>query len=140
MPRAERLSPGAVRFLQEPHLAVISTLMADGSPQATPVWVDVESDGSHILINTVAGHLKLRNLTRNPRVAVTVLDEQNPWRNVIVRGMVVEQRGPDQGATEHIHTLAKKYTRAEQYTFRREGETRVILRIKPTHVFERGTE
>jgi hypothetical protein len=58
---------------------------------------------------------------------------------VIVRGTVVETRGPEEGATEHIHKLAKKYTGAERYEFRRDGEARVILRIKPTHVFERGT-
>src|SRR5579884_423775 len=98
MPRADRLSPGAVRFLQEPHLAVISTLMADGSPQSTPVWVDVEPDGSHVLINTVVGHVKANNVGRDPRVAVTVIDSQNPYRVVVVRGTVVEQRGPDQGS------------------------------------------
>jgi PPOX class probable F420-dependent enzyme len=140
MPRADQLSPGAVKLLQERHLAVLSTVMADGSPQSAPVWVDVEPDGSHILINTVAGSLKERNIGRDSRVAVTVLDSQNPWRNVIVRGRVVEERGPDQGSTEHIHKLAQKYTGADRYTFRREGETRMILRIKPTHVFERGTE
>jgi PPOX class probable F420-dependent enzyme len=138
MPRADRLSPNAVKFLQEPHLAVISTLMADGSPQSTPVWVDVEPDGSHVLINTVAGHLKQRNIERDRRVAVTVLDGQNAWRNVLIRGSVIEERGPEQGATAHIHTLAKKYTGADQYSFRHPGEQRVILVIEPTHVFERG--
>jgi len=140
MPRADRLSPGGVKLLQEKHLATIATLMPDGSPQATPVWVDVEPDGSHILINTVVGHLKASNTDRDPRVAVTVIDSQNPFRSVVVRGTVVEKRGPDQGATDHLHTLAKKYTGSESYGWGREGQTRVILRIKPTHVFERGTE
>jgi PPOX class probable F420-dependent enzyme len=139
MPRADRLSPGGVKLLQEKHLATIATVMPDGSPQVTPVWVDVEPDGTHILINTVVGHLKDHNVDRDPRVAVTVIDSQNPFRSVVVRGLVEEKRGADQGATEHIHMLAKKYTGTERYTFRREGETRVILRIKPTHVFERGT-
>src|SRR5947208_277244 len=139
MPRADRLSPSGVKLLQEKHLAILSTIMPDGSPQATPVWVDVEPDGTHILINTVAGHLKHRNIQRDPRVAVTVIDSQNPFRTVVVRGKIVEQRGPDQGANDHIDKLAKKYLGRDQYQ-QREGETRIMLRIKPTHVAERGTE
>lgn len=139
MARADRLSPGGVKLLQEKQLAVIATIMADGSPQTTPVWVDVEQDGSHILINTVASHLKMTNINRDPRVAVTVVDSQNPWRSVMIRGSVVEKRGADQGATDHIHMLAKKYLGRDQYPLL-EGEVRVILRIKPTHVAERGTD
>ena len=139
MPRADRLSPGGVKLLQEKQLAVIATIMPDGSPQTTPVWVDVEPDGSHVLINTVKGHLKANNTDRDPRVAVTVVDSQNPWRTVVVRGKIVEKRGPEAGATEHIHRLARKYLGRDQYPLR-EGETRVILRIKPSHVLERGTD
>ena len=108
MPRADQLSPGGVKLLQEKQLAIIATVMPDGSPQTTPVWVDVEPDGSHILINTVLGHLKANNINRDPRVAVTVVDSQNPWRAVVIRGTVVDKRGPEQGATEHIHKLARK--------------------------------
>lgn len=138
MPRADRLSPGGVKLLQERQIAIISTVMRDGSPQATPVWVDVEPDGTHVLINTAEGRLKTKNIARDPRVAVTVVDAQNTQRTVVVRGTIVEKRGPDQGANEHINQLAKKYTGRDQYSFR-EGETRVTLRIKPTHVLERGT-
>jgi PPOX class probable F420-dependent enzyme len=137
MPRTDRLSPSGVALLREKHLAVVSTLMPDGSPQSTPVWVDVEPDGSHILINTVVGHLKERNVERDPRVAITVVDSQNPFRSVVVRGRVVELLGHDQGAKEHIDTLAQKYTGRESYSLR-EGERRVLLRIKPDHVVERG--
>lgn len=138
MPRADRLSPGGVKLLLEKQLAIFSTVMKDGSPQATPVWVDVEPDGTHILINTAEGRLKTNNIARDPRVAVTVVDSQNTQRTVVVRGTIVETRGPDQGANDHISMLAKKYTGRDQYHFRA-GETRVILRIKPTHVLERGT-
>src|SRR5439155_1480051 len=90
------------------HVAVDGgTNPPDGSPQATPTWVDVEPDETHIVINTVAGHIKANNIERDPRVAVTVVDSQNPWRNVTVRGTVVEIRGPDKGSNEHIHALAK---------------------------------
>src|SRR5215213_4028136 len=115
MPRANRLSPDGVKLLEEKHLAVLSTIMPDGSPQATPVWVDVEPDGSHILINTVEGHLKKENIDRDPRVAVTVVDSENHFRTVVVRGTVVEQRGPDQGSIDHINMLAKKYTGRDEY-------------------------
>jgi PPOX class probable F420-dependent enzyme len=138
MPRADRLSPGGAKLLEERQIAIVSTIMPDGSPQSSPVWVDVEPDGSHILINTVKGHLKLTNIKRDPRVAVTVVDSQAPFRTVTLRGTIVEQLGPDRGSTEHIHKLAKKYLGRDRYPLRA-GEKRVILRIKPTHVMERGT-
>jgi hypothetical protein len=81
----------------------------------------------------------MTNINRDPRVAVTVVDSQNPWRCVVLRGRVVEKRGGDQGATEHIHMLAKKYLGRDKYPLA-DGEARVILRIKPTHVVERGTD
>ena len=139
MPRANRLSPGGVKLLQEKQIAILATTMRDGSPQATPVWVDVEPDGSHILINTAEGRIKTNNIARDPRVAVTVVDSQNAYRTVVLRGKIVEQRGPDQGANDDINRLAKKYRGVDQYSFR-DGETRVTLRIQPTHVLERGTE
>lgn len=137
MPRTDHLSPSGVELLQEKHLAIVSTLMPDGSPQSTPVWVDVEPDGSHVLINTVVGHLKDKNTKRDPRVAVTVVDSQNPFRSVVVRGTVVERRSHNDGAREHINELAEKYT-GREYSLR-DGEQRVLLRIKPTHVLERGS-
>src|SRR5436853_2582839 len=110
MPRANRLSPGGVKLLQEKQIAILATTMRDGSPQATPVWVDVEPDGSHILINTAEGRLKTNNIGRYPRVAVTVVDSQNTQRTVVVRGIIEETRGPDKGANEHINKLGNKYT------------------------------
>ena len=139
MPRTDRLSDGAVKLLKEKQIAIISTLMPDGSIQSTPVWVDAEEDGSHVLINTVATHLKANNLARDPRVSVAVVDSQNSWRTVMVRGVIEETLGPDRGSTDHIHKMAQKYMGRDQYPLR-EGEQRVILRIKPTHVMERGTE
>ena len=139
MPRADRLSPGGVKLLLEKQMAILSTVMKDGSPQATPVWVDVEPDGTHILINTAEGRIKSNNIARDPRVAVTVVDAENTQRTVVVRGTIVETLGPDRGANDHISKLAKKYTDRDRYTFR-DGETRIILRIKPTHVLERGTD
>jgi PPOX class probable F420-dependent enzyme len=133
MPRADRLSPEAVKMLQEKQLAQISTIMPDGSPQLTPVWVDVEDDGSHILINTVEGRLKAKNTARDARVAVTVVDSQNWQRVVIVRGRIVEQTR--EGADEHIEKLAWKYLGKP---FHHPGDQRLILRIKPEWVMQRN--
>ena len=107
MPKSDKLSPGAVTLLQEPQLAHFTTLMADGAPQTTPVWVDVEPDGGHVLINTADGRLKVRNVERDPRVAVSVVDAGNPWRYALVRGTVVERRHDRSDA--HIDQLSQKY-------------------------------
>lgn len=136
MPKADKLSAGAVKLLQEPQLAHLVTLMDDGSPQVTAVWVDVEDDGSHLLINTAEGRVKSRNVARDPRVAVSVVDKANDWRYVTVRGTVEEQR--QEGADAHIDKMAKKYLGQDTYPFRNPQETRVILRIKPHHVLEHG--
>jgi PPOX class probable F420-dependent enzyme len=132
MPRADRLSQQGIELLQENHIAILSTVLPNGSPHATPVWVDVEPDGTHVLVNIPEGHVKLKNINRDPRVAVTVVDSANHFRTVQVRGTVDDQRGPEQGSNEHIDTLSKKYT-GRGYTFR-EGEKRIIVRIKVTHV------
>jgi PPOX class probable F420-dependent enzyme len=122
-------------MLLENHVAILSTILPDGSPHATPVWIDVEPDGTHILINTVVGHVKLKNIDRDPRVAVTVVDSANHFRTVQMRGVVVEKR--DEGAVEHVNKLSRKYTGRDPYVLG-EGERRIILRIKPTHVFAPG--
>jgi PPOX class probable F420-dependent enzyme len=136
MPKASRLSPSAVKLLQEPQLAHFITLMADGSPQPTPVWVDVEGDGGHVLINTADTRVKTHNIDRDPRVAISVVDKGNDFRYVLVRGTVVERVFA--GADAHIDKLAKKYTGADRYPGHTDAERRVILRIKPDHVIERG--
>ncbi len=138
MPATDRLSPGAVKLLQEPQLAHFVTIMADGSPQVTPVWVDVEPDGGHVLVNTADGRVKTNNVARDGRVALSVVDAQNAWRYALVRGDIVERR--HEGADAHIDAMAKKYLGKDTYPFRREGEQRVILRIKPHHVIEMGVE
>ena len=138
MPKADRLSPGAVKLLQEKQIAHFVTIMQDGSPQVTPVWVDVEPDGSHILINTAEGRVKANNVDRDPRVAVSVVDSNNAWRYALVRGTIVDRRR--EGADEHIDRLAKKYLDKDTYPFRRPDEQRVTLRIKPHHVIELGVE
>lgn len=138
MPKADRISPGGVKLLQEPQLAHFVTLMADGSPQTTPVWIDVEPDGATIYVNTAEGRVKTRNVANDHRVAISVADSANAWRYVLVRGTIVGRR--HEGADDQIDRLAFKYLGKEQYPFRREGEQRVTLVIKPHHVIEMGTE
>jgi len=110
--------------------ANIATLMKDGSPQVTPVWVDY--DGEYILINTSKGRQKINNIIRDSRIALSIQDPDNPYRKLIVRGLVIEET--EQGADEHIDKLAKKYTGADTYQNRTPGMVRVILKIKPEHV------
>lgn len=136
MPRADRLSAGAIKLLQEKQIASFVTLMPDGSPQVSPVWIDVEPDGTHILVNTAEGRVKARNIARDPRVAVSVVDAHNSRRVVVVRGTIVERRTAQEGADDHIDQLAKKYLGADRYPFRRSGPPRLLLRIKPQFVWE----
>ena len=117
------------RFLDEPHLAEFVTLMKDGSPQVTPVWVD--HDGTHVLINTAEGRQKPRNLHRDPRVAVCVVDSSHGQRYVQIRGRVVEMVGGEE-AWRHIDKLSQKYG-GRSYP-RREGAERILVKIEPRHV------
>lgn len=110
--------------------AHLATLGPDGRPQVTPVWVEL-ADG-HVRFNTARGRVKDRNLRRDPRVALSVQDPDNPYRYVQVRGRVIEMT--EQGADAHIDALAQKYLGQDRYPFRRPGEVRVIVRVAPESV------
>ncbi len=111
-------------------LAHIATVMTDGSPQVTPVWVDLE-DGQ-VVFNTAEGRTKARNLGLNSKVALSVTDEANPYRYIQVRGTVVERT--TEGADAHIDRMAKKYLGVDSYPGRNPAEQRVIFRIRPDRV------
>ena len=106
--------------------------MKDGSPHVTPVWVDIE-DGN-ILVNTALGRVKQRNISRDPRVALSIIDQNNQYEMVTLRGKVTEQITGDR-AEKHIDKLAKKYIDKDKYPWRSKAEKRVILKIKPGKVF-----
>jgi PPOX class probable F420-dependent enzyme len=110
--------------------AHIATVGKGNTPQSTPVWVDY--DGTHIRINTARGRVKDKNLQANPKVAMSILDPDNPYRYVQVRGRVAEMT--EKGADEHIDALAKKYTGADRYGHRQPGEVRVMVKIVPERV------
>src|SRR3990172_8590369 len=107
--------------------AHLATLMPDGSPQVTPVWVDYQ-DG-FVLVNSARGRQKDRNMRRDARVAIAILDPDNPYRYLQVRGRVVEIT--EVGADAHIDKMALKYLGREKYPNRRPGEIRVIYKILP---------
>jgi PPOX class probable F420-dependent enzyme len=114
--------------------AHLATVGRDGAPQVTPVWVDY--DGTHVRINTARGRAKDKNLQRNPKVALSAQDPDNPYRYVQVRGRVVEMTEKD--ADAHIDALSKKYTGRDKYANRRPGEVRVIVKILPEKVQSMG--
>jgi PPOX class probable F420-dependent enzyme len=119
-----------IRLVEEPSYAQIATLNPDGSPHLTEVWVD--TDGSHLLVNVADTRQKTKNVRRDPRVAVQVIDPTNAWRLITVTGRVVEITA--EGADEHIDKLAKKYLGQERYPWRNPAEQRLILKILPEKV------
>jgi PPOX class probable F420-dependent enzyme len=108
--------------------------MPDGTPQVTPVWFDY--DGDHIIVNSAKGRQKDKNIKRNRRVALSILDPENPYRYLEVRGNVVDIT--EEGADAHIDKLAKKYLNQDRYPFRQPGEVRVMYKIKPEHTTKMG--
>ena len=128
------LSMSQADLLRETQFAQLVTIMGDGSPKISPVWVD--TDGENILINTALGRVKTDNIEREPRVAVAVIDPAAPYERVLnVRGTVIEKI--TDGADTHIDALAKKYLGVDEYPGRAAApdEIRVILKIRVDHAF-----
>lgn len=130
----KKLSTEATSLFQDKNLVFLATLMPDGSPQISPTWVDVDEGKNSIIINTAKGRVKQKNVTRDPRVAVAIVDRNNPYKVALIRGRVIEQT--TEGADAQIDKMAKKYLGAEKYPFRNSSEKRVLLKIKPEKIFE----
>ncbi|MGH7869713.1 MAG: PPOX class F420-dependent oxidoreductase [Candidatus Dormibacteraceae bacterium] len=129
MDEKTKLSPEQLALFNEPQMAMVTTLMPDGSPQITTVWVDTE--GEDVLFNTVHGRMKTNNLIRDPRVAVAVVDPEQPLeRFVSIRGWAELM---DEGADEHINRLSQKYL-GKDFPWFRPGEQRVTVRIHAQQV------
>lgn len=124
--------PDIRRLFESKNLVYLSSLMKDGSPQVTPTWVDIED--AYILVNTPIGTLKQKNTSRDPRVALAIVDQNNPYHMVTIRGVVIEQITGVR-AEEHIDKLAKKYIDKDKYPRRSPEEERIILKIKPESIF-----
>ena len=128
------LPEGLLALLERPSPCFLATTMPDGSPQLTQTWVD--TDGEHILINTVEGFQKIKNVRRDPRVAVTVSDPDRPSRYYAVRGQVTDITAA--GAAEHIERLAQRYLGAPYPWYGGRDQTRLLLTIEASRVSTTG--
>jgi PPOX class probable F420-dependent enzyme len=127
------LSDKARKLFTDPNYLFVGTVNADGSPQVTPVWTDVQ-DG-RIRFNTAVGRVKERNLRRDPRIGMSITARDNPWDKVDVRGRVVDFVEGEK-ADAHIDDLSEKYTGQRPYPWRNPDERRVIVVIEPQRVHE----
>ena len=125
------LTDEQARLLQEPNFATVGTVNPDGSPQLSIVWIDW--DGRHVLFNTAVGRVKPRNLERDQRVSVLVIDREDGYHWVAVRGTA---ELTTEGADEHIDKLARKYT-GEGWQAK-PGEQRLLCSFRPEHVSAYG--
>ena len=130
MPAAETLTPEVRGFLKSRTFVHLATVMPDGSPQVSPVWVEL--DGDCIVVNSAVGRVKDRNIRADARVALSACHPDDPYRAVMIRGRVVEVT--EEGAEDGIDRLARKYLGSDRYEWRRPGEARVIYRIQPETV------
>jgi PPOX class probable F420-dependent enzyme len=129
---SREITDSAINLFRGKNFGFIASLMNDGSPQLTPVWIDY--DGQFLLVNTAEGRTKQKNFARDPRVAISVIDQNNPYNMVSIRGKVIQQTSD--GADEHIDRLAKRYLGVDKYPFRAPDEKRIILKIKPEKIFQ----
>ncbi len=126
-----KLNEAAIKLLEGKNLLYIGTINRNGTPQITPVWVD--TDGTHVLVNTAIGRVKQKNVTRDPRVTLAINTPADFYDVGLIRGRVVDQvTGPQ--ADKHIDKLAKKYIGKDVYPWRNDKEKRVILKILPERV------
>jgi len=123
------LSDKAKTLVKRPIIANVATVDAEGRPQLTPIWIDLEGDD--LVFNTAKGRIKFANLEKNPAVAVSVVDPDDPYNVVVVRGTV---EMTEEGADAHIDSLAKKYLGLDSYPMRQPGEVRVKCTVRPDRV------
>ncbi len=121
-------------LFQKPCFANLATLMPDGQPQVTPVWCDY--DGTYVVVNTAKGRQKDRNMRRDRRVALSIMDAKNPYRYLEIRGTVAEIT--EEGASAHIDKMAKKYLGLDKYPNAQPGEVRVLYKIRPEKTSSMG--
>lgn len=127
-------------LLDGPNVVVLATVMPDGTPQLTPVWASY--DGEHILLTTIRGRRKEKNVQERPQVTVLVIDPADPYRWLEVRGVVAEMT--EEGAIAHIDAMTRLYEGVDTFyggyvaAERGKTETRILLKIKPTRVNANG--
>jgi PPOX class probable F420-dependent enzyme len=128
------LPEGLIALLRQASPCFLTTLMPDGSPQLTQTWVD--TDGEHVIINTVQGFQKVKNVERDPRVAVAVSDPSNPSRYYAIRGRVVNVT--TEGGAEHIEALAQRYLGGPYPWYGGRDQVRVMVSITPEKIHGMG--
>lgn len=121
-------------LFQKKAFANLATVMPDGTPQVTPVWVDF--DGKHVIVNSARGRRKDKNVSQNSSVALSIMDPDNPYRYLEVRGRVAEIT--EEGADQHIDSMARKYLGLDKYPNRQPSEVRVMYKIEPMHTSQMG--
>jgi len=131
---AEAIPEKYLDLFEKKAFANLATVMPDGSPQVTPVWVDY--DGTHVIVNSARGRQKDKNMERNAAVSLSIMDPDNPYRYLEVRGRVAEIT--EEGADEHIDKMAKKYIGEDRYPWRRPGEVRIVYKIEPQRTSHLG--
>jgi PPOX class probable F420-dependent enzyme len=114
------------------NLVFVATISKDGAPHITPVWADIDEENDIILINTSEAAVKKRNVSRDPRIALSIVEQYNPYNMVSIKGKVIDQT--TEGADEHIHKLAKKYLGIGKYYYRPPTHKRIILKVKPEKI------
>jgi PPOX class probable F420-dependent enzyme len=128
------LPEGLIALLRQPSLCFLATVMPDGSPQVTQTWAD--TDGEHVVINSVRGHQKVNNVERDPRVAVNVCDASGPARYYAIRGQVIGITA--EGGAEHIEMLAHRYLGTPYPWYGGRDQVRVILTIQAATIHQSG--
>jgi PPOX class probable F420-dependent enzyme len=121
-------------LFEKKSFAHLATLNKDGSPQNTPVWL--EYDGTHVIVNSSKGRRKDHNMRRDARVALSIIDPDNSYRYLEVRGRVVDYT--EKGGVEHLNKLAKKYLGEDKYPWLQPNEVRVTYKIAPERCTSMG--
>jgi PPOX class probable F420-dependent enzyme len=124
------LSERARRIIEGPNFASLATLMPDGSPHVSTIWID--HDGDDVVFNTAEGRVKTANIRRDPRVAISVFERSDADEQVVIRGTIVEITRD--GADDHIDKLAKKYLGVDDYPWRNPALPRLLFRVRPDRV------
>ena len=122
-----------INIIKDKNFAFLGTIMKDGRPQVSPIWIDIDDNNNIILFNTAQGRIKHKNISRDPRVSLSLVDKNNPYSMVTIQGTVIEQTTI--GADEHIDKLAKKYLNIDRYPSHSPSIKRVICKIKPEKMY-----
>ncbi len=127
------LTEPVIKIIKDKNFAFLGTIMKDGRPQVSPIWIDIDDNNNIILFNTAQGRIKHKNISRDPRISLSLVDKNNPYSMVTIQGTIIEQTTI--GADEHIDKLAKKYLNIDRYPSHSPSMTRVICKIKPEKMY-----